>query len=223
MPKINPVLQFLGTISILILTVFSACKEKEPVDLRITTLTKEEIATQAEAARNSVNPILAEGLKMEVWGVDSLVKDPIAIHVADDGSIYYSRSPRRNNAEFDIRGHQDWEIRSIALQTIEDKRNFLRTELSPERSAQNEWLADLNGDGSHDWKDMLEERNEVFQLKDTDGDGMADWGQKQVYDFHEEVTDVAGGVMKTEDALYVAAGPDMWRLMDTNGDGLMDE
>ena len=223
MPKINPVLQFLGTLSILFLTVFSACKEKEPVDLRITTLTKEEIAIQAEAARNSVTPVLAEGLKMEVWGVDSLVKDPIAIHVAEDGSIYYSRSPRRNNAEFDIRGHQDWEIRSIALQTIEDKRNFLRTELSPERSAQNEWLADLNGDGSHDWKDMLEERNEVFQLKDTDGDGMADWGQKQVYDFHEEVTDVAGGVMKTEDALYVAAGPDMWRLMDTNGDGLMDE
>ena len=223
MPKINPVLQILGTFSILFLTVISACKEKEPIDLRITTLTKEEIAIQAEAARNSVTPVLAEGLKMEVWGVDSLVKDPIAIHVADDGSIYYSRSPRRNNAEFDIRGHQDWEIRSIALQTIEDKRNFLRTELSPERSAQNEWLADLNGDGSHDWKDMLEERNEVFQLKDTDGDGMADWGQKQVYDFHEEVTDVAGGVMKTEDALYVAAGPDMWRLMDTNGDGLMDE
>lgn len=223
MPKINPVLQILGIFSILFLTVISACKEKEPVDLRITTLTKEEIAIQAEAARNSVTPILGEGLKMEVWGVDSLVKDPIAIHVADDGSIYYSRSPRRNNAEFDIRGHQDWEIRSIALQTIEDKRNFLRTELSPERSAQNEWLADLNGDGSHDWKDMLEERNEVFQLKDTDGDGMADWGQKQVYDFHEEVTDVAGGVMKTEDALYVAAGPDMWRLMDTNGDGLMDE
>jgi putative heme-binding domain-containing protein len=223
MPKINSSPQFLGTLLILFVAVFIACKEKEPVDLRITTLTKEEIAIQAEAARNSVNPVLAEGLKMEVWGVDSLVKDPIAIHVADDGSIYYSRSPRRNNAEFDIRGHQDWEIRSIALQTIEDKRNFLRTELSPERSAQNEWLADLNGDGSHDWKDMLEERNEVFQLKDTDGDGMADWGQKQVYDFHEEVTDVSGGVMKTEDALYVAAGPDMWRLMDTNGDGLMDE
>jgi putative membrane-bound dehydrogenase-like protein len=212
-----------GTLLFFVLLGLSSCKKEAPADLRIITLTKEEIAIQAEAARNSVTPILAEGLKMEVWGVDSLVKDPIAIHVADDGSIYYSRSPRRNNSEFDIRGHQDWEIRSITLQTIEDKRNFLRTELSPERSAQNEWLADLNGDGSHDWKDMLEERNEVFQLKDTDGDGMADWGQKQVYDFHEEVTDVAGGVMKTEDALYVAAGPDMWRLMDTNGDGLMDE
>lgn len=200
-----------------------SCKKEEPVDLRITTLTKEEIAPQAEAARNSVTPVLAEGLKLEVWGVDSLVRDPIAIHVSDDGSIYYSRSPRRNNAEFDIRGHQDWEIRSIALQTVEDKRNFLRTELSPERSSENTWLKDLNGDGSHDWKDMLVERNEVYQLKDTDGDGLADWSQMQVYDFHEEVTDVAGGIMKTDDALYVAAGPDMWRLMDTNGDGIMDE
>lgn len=209
---------FLASLGLLL-----SCKKEEPVDLRITTLTKEEIATQAEAARNSVTPVLAEGLKLEVWGVDSLVRDPIAIHVSDDGSIYYSRSPRRNNAEFDIRGHQDWEIRSIALQTVEDKRNFLRTELSPERSSENTWLKDLNGDGSHDWRDMLVERNEVYQLKDTDGDGLADWGQMQVYDFHEEVTDVAGGIMKTEDALYVAAGPDMWRLMDTNGDGIMDE
>ena len=209
---------FLASLGLLI-----SCKKEEPVDLRITTLTKEEIAPQAEAARNSVTPVLAEGLKLEVWGVDSLVRDPIAIHVSDDGSIYYSRSPRRNNAEFDIRGHQDWEIRSIALQTIEDKRNFLRTELSPERSSENTWLKDLNGDGSHDWKDMLVERNEVYQLKDTDGDGLADWSQMQVYDFHEEVTDVAGGIMKTEDALYVAAGPDMWRLMDTNGDGIIDE
>lgn len=209
---------FLASLGLLV-----SCKKEEPVDLRITTLTKEEIAPQAEAARNSVTPVLAEGLKLEVWGVDSLVRDPIAIHVSDDGSIYYSRSPRRNNAEFDIRGHQDWEIRSIALQTIEDKRNFLRTELSPERSSENTWLKDLNGDGSHDWKDMLVERNEVYQLKDSDGDGLADWSQMQVYDFHEEVTDVAGGIMKTEDALYVAAGPDMWRLMDTNGDGIMDE
>lgn len=205
------------------ISIFYSCGKKSPQDLRIITLSKEEISIQAEAARNSVTPVLAEGLKLEVWGVDSLVKDPIAIHVSDDGSIYYSRSPRRNNAEFDIRGHQAWEIRSIALQTIEDKRNFLRTELSPERSSENTWLADLNGDGSHDWRDMTVERNEVYQIKDTDGDGLADWGQLQVNDFNEEVTDVAGGIMKTEDALYVAAGPDMWRLMDKNGDGIMDE
>ena len=220
-PNFKPIL--LSTFVFSTLTAIYSCKEPEPVDLEILTLTPEEIAPQAEAARNSISPVLAEGLKMDLWAVDSLVKDPISIQAYDDGSIYYTRSPRRNNSEFDIRGHQSWEIRSIALQTIEDKRNFLRTELSPERSSENTWLKDLNGDGSHDWKDMTIERNHIYQLKDTDGDGLADWSQRQVNDFYDEVVDVAGGLMKTEDALYVAAGPDMWRLMDKNGDGIMDE
>ncbi|GAA0879696.1 c-type cytochrome [Algoriphagus jejuensis] len=205
------------------LVIFSSCKTDEPVDLRIKTLSKEEIAVQAEAATKSVSPALAEGLKLEVWAVDSLVKDPIGIHVNDKGEVFYTRSPRRNNSEFDIRGHQSWEIRSIAIQSIEDKRAFLHSELSPERSSENEWLLDMNGDGSHDWKDMTVEANEVIKLRDTDGDGMADWSQIQVQDFNDDVTDVAGGILTTEDGMYVAAGPDMWRLIDKNGDGIMDE
>lgn len=205
------------------LACFTSCKKEEPVDLRISTLTKEEIAVQLEVASKSISPQLKEGLKLEVWAVDSLVRDPIGIHVDDQGDIFYSRSPRRNNSEFDIRGHQSWEIRSIALQTIDDKRAFLHSELSPERSSENTWLKDLNGDGSHDWRDMTVEKNEVFKLKDTDGDGLADWSQIQVQDFNDEVTDVAGGLLSTEDGLFVAAGPDLWRLNDKNGDGIMDE
>ena len=205
------------------LFLYSSCKKDEPVDLRITTLTKEEIAVQLEVAQKSISPQLKEGLKLEVWAVDSLVRDPIGLQVNDKGEVLYTRSPRRNNSEFDIRGHQSWEIRSIAIQTIEDKRAFLRSELSPERSAENTWLADLNGDGSHDWRDMTIEKNEVYKLKDTDGDGLADWSQIQVQDFNDEVTDVAGGLLETDEALYVAAGPDLWKLMDKNGDGIMDE
>lgn len=220
-PKFKPIL--FGSLALASFGMLSSCKKSEPVDLQIITLSPEQIAPQAEAARNSIRPVLAEGLKMDLWAVDSLVKDPITIQVYDDGSIYYARSPRRTNSEFDIRGHQSWEIRSIGLQTIEDKRNFLRTELSSERSSENTWLKDLNGDGSHDWRDMTIEGNEIFQIKDTDGDGLADWAQRQVNDFTDEVVDVAGGLLKTEDALYVAAGPDMWRLMDKNGDGIMDD
>lgn len=178
---------------------------------------------QLEVAQKSISPQLKEGLKLDVWAVDSLVKDPIGIQVNDKGEVLYTRSPRRNNSEFDIRGHQSWEIRSIGIQTIEDKRAFLRSELSPERSSENTWLADLNGDGSHDWRDMTLEKNEVYKLRDTDGDGLADWSQIQVQDFDDEVTDVAGGLLETEEALYVAAGPDLWKLIDKNGDGIMDE
>ncbi|TFV97734.1 c-type cytochrome [Algoriphagus kandeliae] len=200
-----------------------ACKPKEPVDLRIKKLSKEEILSQAEAAKNQVSPVIKEGLNLSVWAVDSLVYDPISIHVTDNGDIYYSRTNRQKNSEFDIRGHQDWEIRSISLQTIEDKRKFLHEELSPERSEINSWLADLNGDGSHDWRDMTVEKEQIYRLSDTDGDGYADESQLVVEDFNDEVTDVAGAVMKGEDALFVGVGPDLWRLIDTNGDGIIDE
>ncbi|NVJ86183.1 MAG: HEAT repeat domain-containing protein [Algoriphagus sp.] len=202
--------------------VFS-CKPKEPVDLHIKKLAKEEILAQVEAAKSTVSPVIKEGLELSVWAVDSLVYDPISIHMTDDGDIYYSRTNRQKNSEFDIRGHQDWEIRSISLQTIEDKRKFLHEELSPERSEINSWLDDLNGDGSHDWRDMTVEKEEIYRLSDTDGDGFADESQLVVEDFNDEVTDVAGAVMKGEDALFVGVGPDLWRLIDKNGDGIMDE
>ena len=90
------------------------------------------------------------------------------------GRLFYTRTNRQKNSEFDIRGHQDWEIESIRLQTVEDKRAFLRQVLSPANSKKNEWLKDLNGDGSHDWRDMTVEKEQIFRLEDTNGDGVAD-------------------------------------------------
>jgi quinoprotein glucose dehydrogenase len=125
--------------------------------------------------------------------------------------------------EFDIRGHQDWEIESISLQSIEEKRAFLRKELAPERSENNTWLKDYNGDGSHDWKDMLEIKESIYRVKDTNGDGLADFSQKMIEDFHEEVTDIAAAVTEHEGDIFVGVGPDFWRLKDKNGDGIIDE
>ncbi len=217
--------KFLKKLSIPLIGSFIlfACQKNEPVDLRIKSLSKEEIQSQVAAAKTQVSPNLKEGLKLDVWAVDSLIFDPISIHITDDGSLYYTRTNRQKNSEFDIRGHQDWEIRSISLQNIEDKRKFLHEELSPERSEINSWLEDLNGDGSHDWRDMTVEKEQIFRVDDTDQDGYADQYQMIVEDFNDEVTDVAGAVMKGEDALFVGVGPDMWRMRDTNGDGIMDE
>ncbi len=64
--------------------------------------------------------------------------DPIGIDIDDKGHLFYTRTNRQKNSEFDIRGHQNWAIPSIALQTVGDKRAFLRKVLSPENSAKNE-------------------------------------------------------------------------------------
>jgi len=42
----------------------------------------------------------------------------------------------------------------------------------------------VNGDSSHDWKDMTVEKEKVFRLKDINNDGVADQSQLVVNDFH---------------------------------------
>jgi len=203
--------------------VIGCQQEKEVVDKKIKTIDPQKAAQMAKAIEATVTPQLAEGFNLSIWGVDSLVADPVAIDVDDYGKLYYTRTNRQKNSEFDIRSHQDWEIESIQLRNIEEKRAFLRKVLSPENSQKNLWLADLNGDGSHDWKDMTIEKEHVYRLEDTNGDGVADMSQLVIEDFHDEVTDAMGGVMKHGDDLFVNIGPDMWRLNDKNGDGLIDE
>ena len=204
------------------LLILSACNPT-PEDKRIKRFDPGLAATWAKAIQEQVNPELEEGLMLELWGSDSLVADPISIDVDERGHIYYSRTNRRKISEFDIRSHPDWEIESIKLQSVDDRRAFIHRELDPANSEMNQWLPDINGDGSHDWRDLTVEKENVYRLEDTDGDGVADLSQLVVLDFHEEVTDVAGAVMKHGDDLYVGVAPDMWRLKDRNGDGLMDE
>ncbi|MBC7850718.1 MAG: HEAT repeat domain-containing protein [Chitinophagaceae bacterium] len=200
-----------------------ACKDTAPVDLRIRQFDSVHTARMAASIDSLVKPELADGLTLSVWGVDSLVISPIAIDIDDLGNLYYTTTNRQKNSEFDIRGHQDWEIGSIQLQTIDDKRAFLRRTLSPENSKKNEWLKDLNGDSSHDWKDLTVEKENIYRLSDLNKDGIADVSQLVVDDFNDEVTDVAGGVLSFGDDLYVAVGPDMWRMKDKNNDGIADE
>lgn len=189
----------------------------------VQTITSEQAAEQAEKARAAINAEVAEGLSLSLWASEDLVADPIALFIDNQGRAYITRTNRQKNSEFDIRGHRDWMIRSISFRTVEDRRAFLHEELAPERSDHNKWLKDLNGDGSHDWRDLTIEKDEVYRIEDRNGDGLADHSQRIVEDFNEEITDVAGAVLYHEDELFVGIGPDMWRLKDVDGDGAMDE
>jgi len=209
--------------SVLISSLFLTGCKQEPVDLRITQYDPEQAAQFARSIEATVNPEIAEGLSLRLWGIDSLVADPITIEIDDMGRLFYARTNRQKNSEFDIRGHREWEIESIKLQTVEEKRAFLHRVLSPENSNQNEWLADLNGDGSHDWRDMTIEKEHIYRIEDKSGDGVADFSQLVVVDFNDETTDVAGAVLAYGGDLFVGVAPDMWRMKDTNGDGIADQ
>jgi len=177
----------------------------------------------ADSVGAIVKPQMADGLTATLWGIDSLIVSPIAIDIDDMGRLYYTTTDRQKNSEFDIRGHRDWEIRSISMQTVEDRRKFLHDELSPANSSRNKWLADVNGDSSRDWRDLAIEKEFVYRIEDINGDGIADKSQQVVADFNDEITDVAGGVLSNGNDLYLAVAPDLWKLTDKNGDGIPDE
>ncbi len=209
-----------------IITLFAACNQKKDVaasDSTIHQMDPAKTKSLADSIGSLVKPELADSLTLSLWGIDSLVISPVGIDIDDSGKIYYTTTNRQNNSEFDIRGHQDWEIASIQLQTVEDKRTFLHSTLSPENSKKNAWLKDVNKDSSHDWRDMTVETENIYKLEDTNGDGVADRSQLVVDDFHDEVTDVSGGVLVDGKDLYVAVAPDLWRMQDKNGDGIPDE
>ena len=180
-------------------------------------------ALNAKLILESTPVQLADGLQISLWASDSLAPDPIAMSIDDQNRVYLTSTNRQKNSEFDIRGYRHWMIPSISFQSVEDRRAFLRKTFDSTRSKENEWLADLNNDGVHDWHDLTVEKDEVWRLEDVDGDGRAEISTRIVNDFHTEVTDVAEGLLVREKDMFVAIAPDLWRLQDLDGDGIPEK
>ncbi len=185
-------------------------------------LDPETAAAEAAKIRKEANVEVMDGLELSLWAADSIVQDPIAISVAPDGRIFYTRASRQTSSEFDVRGHMDWVVASISFETVEDRRAFLR-ETFAEGSEQSEaHLKDLNKDGVRDWRDLTVEKENVWLVTDKTGDGVADYTQRYLEDFGEEITDVANGIEYHNGDVYVAVGPDLWKTTDKNKDGIAD-
>ncbi|MFT7033842.1 MAG: quinoprotein glucose dehydrogenase [Cyclobacteriaceae bacterium] len=203
--------------------VIISCETKVPVEQPL--VIKKEASSgvqRAKEIRESTAAQLVDGLKLTLWATDSLAPDPVAMSIDDFGAIYLTSTERQKNSEFDIRGHRDWMTASIALETSEERRAFLRKTFAPEKSAENEWVKDLNKDGIHDWQDLAVEQDEIWKLEDKNKDGIADISTRVFQAFNEEITDVAGALLVRSDDVFLGTGPDMWRLKDTNGDGVLE-
>ena len=186
-------------------------------------LTKEDVQQWAAEIRSSVAAEVDSNLTLSLWAPDSLLADPVALDMDDYGRAFVTRTNRRRTSEFDIRRHREWELNSISFKHTEDRRAFLREVLTPEKCEEMGKPLDLNGDGIADWRDLQVESEQVYRVEDGDNDGIAETSKLVATGFNEEITDIAGGVLWTEEALYLGVAPDLWKLKDLNGDGVMDD
>lgn len=221
---------FLIASLIVFTSFFNGCsgdnENTEPVSFepQVIGIDGEQAATEAREITQNTQAQAAEGLEYSLWASEQLIGDPIAIDIDDQGRAWVTVTNRSGNSEFDVRGVDvSWRLKSMTWETVEDRREFLHEELAPERSEQNTWEPDRNEDGSHDWRDLTVAKEEIWTVEDNSGDGIADHAQLYIRDFHDEITDVAGGVATFKDDVFLAVGPDMWRLRDTDNDGMADE
>ncbi len=217
--------KLLGKIALVGLLTIISCKKKSPkptetpvtIELDSTYLNK-----KITEAKNMGSVQLADGLQLSLWAPDTLAPDPIAMDIDAQGRIFFTRTNRQKNSEFDIRGYRHWMTASNSFESVADRKAFLHETFAPEKSEENSWLPDLNNDGSHDWRDLAVEEEEVWRLEDADNNGIAEKATRVVHDFHSEETDVANALAVDGEKLYVGVAPDMWRMEDTNGDEVFD-
>ncbi len=182
-----------------------------------------QAAQQAEFIKDEVALEVADGLQVQLWAGDTLVQDPIAISVDDQGRIFYTSGTRLTNSEFDIRSHRNWMTASISFETVEDRRAFLKATFSEQNDEGERFLKDLNQDGILDWRDLTVEKEQVWFVEDVAGSGFADRAQLYLEDFHEEITDLANGIEAYNGEVFIAVGPDLWRTLDRDKDGIADK
>ena len=173
-------------------------------------------AEAAKAARDteaSLEASAAPGLVLSMYATEDLIQDPVAIDVADTGEILVTRSSRTMGL-LDIRQHPDWRLDALAMKTTHDFEAFIREVMAPELSDENEWMPDLNEDGSRDWRDLTVVKERLYRIEDTDGDGVADQAHTLVAGFNTLVSDILGGLMVHDEDIYLSAAPGVYRLED---------
>jgi putative membrane-bound dehydrogenase-like protein len=79
------------------------------------------------------------------------------------------------------------------------------------------YVADSSGSNDPVKKQLAERPHRILRLEDTDGDGRFD--RKTVF---ADKMMFPEGTMWLDGSLYVSAAPTIWKLTDTNGDGVAD-
>ena len=174
----------------------------------------------ADRERSGLSGTFAGSLDVSLWASDTLVADPIGLDIDRQGRALITVTNRRYTSELDLRDHPNWDTASLSFTDVDDRRAFLKETLAPDSSEKNsDWLTDYNGDGSHDWRDLTVEKEEVYRLEDLTGNGLANRSRLFHEGFNSLASDVAGAVLEHGGDVFVGVAPDLWRLRDTDGDG----
>ncbi|MEX1137259.1 MAG: HEAT repeat domain-containing protein [Balneolales bacterium] len=219
--RINSIctLPFILLASLLISLSGCARESKEELILSVSDAEAEQFA---EELLDDVTLDVADDLEVSLWASEELLSDPVGINFDNHGRAWIATTTRRRTSVPDAGAVSQWFHDNLSWRSVEDRRDFLRHELTPENSDENIWLPDFNEDGIHDLRDLVIERDTVHLLEDLTGNGYANQAKMMDWDLYDEVSEFSGAILYHEGDIFLGIAPDMWRISDSNGDGTWD-
>lgn len=148
---------------------------------------------------------LPKDWKVELFAAEPRLANPVCLSIDDRGRVYVVETFRRRNAVLDIRKLPEWLDDDLALRTVQE-----RIEMTKRR------MPDT-------WQKLEGLTERVRLIEDSNRDGVADKDTVFATGFDKLEHGTAAGVLPVGDAVFFASIPSLWKLKDTNNDGVADE
>ncbi|MBL8965095.1 MAG: HEAT repeat domain-containing protein [Phycisphaeraceae bacterium] len=136
---------------------------------------------------------------ISTWAAPGMLRNPVAICFDPRGAMYVAETDRAGNAVADTRNleHLNAVEEDLRFRSVEDRRDQIRR-----------WIE--RGAFPADYFTRTEDRVRI--VRDTDGDGVADWSGVFAGGFNDELDGIGAGVLWHDGGLYFTCIPHLWRL-----------
>ncbi len=147
------------------------------------------------------------GLKSALFAKEPLVEDPVSFCFDDLGRLYLAESARQERGIEDNRSSKWWLMDDLQSQTVEDRLKMYE-----------KWAS--KREGGMDYYRRYEDR--VRRIEDSNGDGRADRQTIFASPFNEPLDGTGAGIIAREGEVWYTNIPNLWRLIDRDGDGVAE-
>ncbi|MBL8857637.1 MAG: HEAT repeat domain-containing protein [Planctomycetes bacterium] len=147
---------------------------------------------------------LPPGFDVDCFAAEPRLAHPVCFWIARNGDCYVAETFRHHAGVTDIRDHMDWLDDDVAARSVEDRVAMFKKHLGDQ------------------FPTFETEHERVRILRDTDGDGRADWDAVFADGFNSAATGIGAGLLERDGDVFYACIPDLWRLRDTDHDGVAD-
>jgi quinoprotein glucose dehydrogenase len=163
-------------------------------------------AASDEPAKAAAGFGLPAGFAVECFAAEPDLANPVAFSIDERGRVFVCEAFRAHKGVDDNTGKEGtaWLEADLAAKTVDDRLAYhLR----------------LLGEKARDW---VVETDRIRELVDADDDGRADRSTVFATGFNRLIEGHGAGVLARRGDVFYACIPNLWRMRDTDGDGVAD-